>query len=104
MRKVDSQMIRAILNRDSFNGGNRRVEYENNLIRVYFHGNHIFSMDDTGKCMINNQGHSTATTKSILNVLLYEFRGATVYQKAYQWFVETKKGDKIEYDGGWMMV
>ena len=108
MRKVDSELIAALRqHKPTFSKGNRMIRYVYNedtnetIPEVYFHGHRIASFMPS--CLvISNCGYYTATTKSILSTLLWEYCRAHLYQHKFDWFVE-QNGQKREYTGGMMV-
>lgn len=74
MRKIEQQMITAIMNRKSWQSGNTVVTIRNDAsMSVYLHGNHIADIDcPTGFILVNKETlrrWSTPTTKSRLRAL-----------------------------------
>lgn len=94
MRKIETLMNRAILNREDWKSANTRVEYEqgNRISRVYLYGNLIAEVGDTF-IVLYDGGHKTNTTKSRINSILKKNGNGTekVFQKNHKWF--------ISYDG-----
>lgn len=92
MRKIESLMNAAILNRKDWSLDNTRVEYENEVSRVYLYGHKIAEIGETF-ITLNHCGWKTKTTKSRLNAILREngTGNESVYQKNRTWF--------IAYDG-----
>lgn len=89
MRKIESQMNRAILNCKDWKNANTEVTYspERDASYVMLHGNHIATINDTS-IELYTCGYKTNTTKSRLNAILKEHgNGAYVYQKDFEWFV-----------------
>lgn len=100
MRKVDQEMITAIRNFRPFSKGNRCVTWhDNGSASITFHG-HLIGAISNNSISINNCGYWTATTKQILNVLLFEFCGYNVFQRKFDWFISTPEGE-VEYTGDW---
>ena len=90
MRKIEREMIQAIIDQRPFNKANTRVEQELNHSNVYLHGHHIASYyHDSGDLLIANAGWKTNTTKSRLNVLIQFVHGGLsgLFQKNYQWYL-----------------
>jgi hypothetical protein len=74
MRKIEQQMISAILNRKSWQSGNTVVTIRTDAsMSVYLHGNHIADIDcPTGFVLVNQEtlrNWQTPTTKSRLRAL-----------------------------------
>ena len=88
MRKIETQMIQAIQNNKTWSSGNTQVITEDNISKVYLHGNHIATVTDDNMTIFDG-GWQSNTTKSRLNALCNEFcmTGEGVFQKNYKWFV-----------------
>lgn len=74
MRKIESQMLNAILNRKSWQLDNTSVTVRNDAsMSVFLHGNHIADIDcPTGFVLVNQETlrrWQTPTTKSRLRAL-----------------------------------
>lgn len=74
MRKIEQQMLDAILNRKAWQSGNTTVSVRNeSSMSVYLHGNHIADVDSpTGFTLVNQETlrrWQTPTTKSRLRAL-----------------------------------
>ena len=95
MRKIETLMTAAILNRKDWSLDNTRVEYEegNEVSRVYLHGHKIAEIGK-GYITLNHCGWKTNTTKSRLNAILSKNGKGSVYQKNHTWFIVYD--DKIE--------
>ena len=93
MRKIEREMIQAIIDRRSFNKANTQVVRHEGLpicsSSVYLHGNRIANYTDDGRLQINHQGWKTVTTKSRLNSLVQFVLGGTcrVGQRKGEWFI-----------------
>ena len=98
MRKIESQMNKAIRRGGNFSNGNTTVQTVSYLdsqgvcreeSKVFLHGNHIATYDHTSKELyLFDGGWQSNTTKSRLNALCYEFAtGFSVFQKNWNWFV-----------------
>lgn len=89
MRKIETLMNRAILNRTDWTCDNTRVEYEegNQVSRVYLYNRKIAEIGENFITLYDGDYQSN-TTKSRLNALLQE-HGADdkVFQKNFQWFL-----------------
>ena len=90
MRKIESQMNRAILHSKDWKSANTEVVYYsgNDVSDVYLHGNliariHPFSIE------LFDGGVQSATTKSRLNAILkaHGCENEYVFQKNFQWFL-----------------
>jgi len=125
MRKIEREMIQAIIDRRSYNKANTSVSLYKSAtqmgcgldtdsaseMRVHLHGNHIASYTEDGRLYINNQGWKTVTTKSRLNALIKHVLGdmSGIYQKNFNWFMKqvdnaTGMYDEYEINDGWYLV
>tara|TARA_S200000501_G_scaffold287261_1_gene271786 strand:- start:227 stop:604 length:378 start_codon:yes stop_codon:yes gene_type:complete len=125
MRKIEREMIQAIIDRRSFNKANTSVSLYTSAtqmgcgldtdsaseMRVHLHGNHIASYTEDGRLYINDQGWKTVTTKSRLNALIKHVLGdmSGIYQKNFNWFMKqvdnaTGTYDEYEINDGWYLV
>ena len=125
MRKIEREMIQAIIDRRSFNKANTSVSLYKSAtqmgcgldtdstseMRVYLHGNHIASYTDDGQLYINHQGWRTRTTKSRLNALIKFVLGemSGIYQKNFEWFVKQTSNvngmyDEYSFEDGWNLI
>ena len=125
MRKIEREMIQAIIDRRSYNKANTSVSLYTSAtqmgcglstgsvseMRVYLHGHHIASYTDKGQLYINHQGWRTRTTKSRLNALISFVQGGLsgIYQKNFEWIVKrVNNGDGSVYEYpmpyGWLLV
>ena len=73
MRKIEQQMMSAIMNRKSWQGGNTTVSIrDDNSVSVFLHGNHIADVWALGFISVNQdtlRQWATPTTKSRLRAL-----------------------------------
>ena len=103
MRKIEREMIQAIIDQRDFSKANTMVRQGLNRSDVYLHGHHIASYyhDGSSSLMIANAGYKTNTTKSRLNVLIQFVHGGLsgLFQKNYQWFLRLplQSGDTQDY-------
>ena len=93
MRNIERQMIAAIKSDINWSKDNTSVIFEDDISKVYLHGNLIAEVDDVSLKLYDGGCQST-TTKSRLNALLSEF-GYTcgtqreyVFQKQFEWFIQ----------------
>ena len=89
MRKIESQMCQAIQgNRNWSNANTSVVTDDNNVSKVYLHGNHIATIDEDSMTIYDG-GWQSNTTKSRLNALCDYFciAGEGVFQKDWTWYV-----------------
>lgn len=100
MRKIESEMNRAVRSRTKWSSGNTEVFInDNNCANVYLHGNLIAWVSEHGVRLFDG-GWRTTTTKSRLNALLDEFAyGTHVYQRDFTWYIEDRNF-KREFEGG----
>ena len=98
MRKIESQMNRAIRGQRNWTSGNTTVFTTDNGLEstVYLHGNHIATFDHVHQNLyIFDGGWQSNTTKSRLNALINEFADAYndgVFQQNFCWFINTANG------------
>ena len=98
MRKIERQMLQAIVDNKDWSKDNTRVEYnaefsdcDQAFFSVYLHGHKIavyYSKDQT--LYINNCGYETNTTKSRLNALIdFVFGGVGngIFQSNWNWYL-----------------
>ena len=125
MRKIEREMIQAIIDRKSYNKANTSVSLYTSAtqpgcgldtdsaseMRVYLHGNHIASYTEDGRLYINHQGWKTRTTKSRLNALVKHVLGemSCIYQHNFEWFVKQTSNvngmyDEYLFEDGWLLV
>ncbi|NDC89915.1 MAG: hypothetical protein EB075_14155 [Bacteroidetes bacterium] len=102
MRKVESDMIKAIRERRNYRCANTVVDQANPDIgyaEVRLHGSRIARLNYlNGIIELDDCGYRTATTKSRLNALINAFTkpGQAIYQRNFKWFW----GDGQAWDGG----
>ena len=91
MRKIESQMNRAIVNRNNWSNSNTFVEYNSNTncSTIVLHRTAIAVYDhNTQALKLNTGGWATVTTKSRLNAILQGLiAGASVFQRQFNWFL-----------------
>ena len=130
MRKIEREMIQAIIDRRSYNKANTSVSLYKSAtqmgcgldtdsaseMRVYLHGNHIASYTEDGRLYINHQGWKTRTTKSRLNALVKHVLGDLVgiNQTHFEWYLNSTEliqtnpdrwGRKVTpIPDGWLLV
>ena len=124
MRKIEREMIKAIIDRKSFNKANTSVSigyagtmldhYKDAYMTIKLHGNEIakyyYNKDNT-PLYINHCGWKTVTTKSRLNALIQHVQGGLsgIYQKNFEWIVkrvDNGDGSVHEYPmpDAWLLV
>ena len=91
MRKIETQMNRAIVKKNDWSNSNTFVDYNSNTncSTVVLHRTAIAVYDHNNEALkLNSGGYTTNTTKSRLNAILDELiTGARVYQKAFDWYL-----------------
>lgn len=78
MRKIEKEMIAAIAAGKNFSKGNTLVDYVEDTMRIWLHGN-LIATKRNGQMKFTLAGWNTPTTRSRLNAL-----GARVYTKKGQ--------------------
>ena len=94
MRKIESQMIKAIKSETDWKSGNTKVvNFFNDgdkcvVSSVFLHGNKIAEITDTDMTIFDG-GWQSNTTKSRLNALCDEFciAGEGVFQSDFVWYI-----------------
>ena len=88
MRKIEHQMCQAVQHNKNWASGNTSVITEDNVSKVYLHGNHIATVDDDTMTIFDG-GYQSNTTKSRLNALCDSFcvPGEGVFQQDFAWYV-----------------
>ena len=93
MRKIESEMNRAIAAGQNWSKANTTVTMDGEVAEVRLHGNLIAKVGE-GFIQIFDGGFQSVTTKSRLNAI-FEGNGCPgegVFQKAWQWFVRVNQG------------
>ena len=120
MRKIEREMIQAIIDRRNFSKANTRVVLhagdpskgeDRKDMRVYLHGNWIAEYTQDGQLYINHCGWKTNTTKSRLNALVKHVLGemSCIYQYNFEWFIKQTSNingmyDEYSFEDGWNLV
>jgi len=103
MRKIETQMNRAIVNKNDWSNSNTVVEYNSNTncSTVVLHRTAIAVYDhNTNALKLNSGGYTTNTTKSRLNAILQGLiAGASVYQKQFDWYLSYNNQTVDFWDG-----
>jgi len=103
MRKIETQMNRAVVNKNDWSNSNTFVNYNSNTdcSTVVLHRTAIAVYDHKNEALkLNSGGYTTNTTKSRLNAILSEiFVGACVYQKNFDWFFNYNNQTHDFFDG-----
>ena len=99
MRKIESQMVQAVLGSRDWRSGNTSVDVTDHGVVVRLHGHVIAQMDwENHTLYITDAGWQTTTTKSRLNALLRNVtKRGHVYQSDFIWYLE-RGGDAVEMD------
>ena len=93
MRKIETQMIDAINDNINWSKDNTSVIFQDEVSKVYLHGNLIAEVGDDFLKLFDGNRQST-TTKSRLNALLSEFgytcgtKQEFIFQKQFEWFIQ----------------
>ena len=97
MRKIESEMQAAIVERRNWSKSNTSVSVDSQgNTFVTLHGNLIASISNFGDIKLSSCGWQTVTTKSRLNAILDTFlSGIGVFQKQFEWYI----GDDEFFDG-----
>ena len=103
MRKIETQMNRAIVNKNDWSNSNTNVDYNSNTncSTVVLHRTAIAVYDhNTSALKLNTGGWHSNTTKSRLNAILQELiAGARVFQKNFDWYLQTNNQTVDFWDG-----
>ena len=103
MRKIESQMNRAIRTKSDWSSSNTQVSYNSNsnCSQVRLHGHHIATFcHETRAVKFDSCGWQSVTTKSRLNAILDEVKyGCKVFQKNWDWFVSYNDQTTLFRDG-----
>ena len=91
MRKIESQMNRAVVNKNDWSNSNTKVDYNSNTncSTVVLHRTAIAVYDhNTQALKLNTGGWQTVTTKSRLYAILQGLiAGASVFQRDFMWYL-----------------
>jgi hypothetical protein len=88
MKKIEKEMLRAILEGRSWRKSNTHVQFQNGWARVFLFGNLIAQVDTkTDTVYISTGGWRTITTKNRLNAILMHFTNYKVFQKDFLWYI-----------------
>ena len=96
MRKIERQMLQAIVDDKDWSKDNTRVESRDGVKWIYLHGHCIaayyphYNKDTPSALHVNNCGYTTNTTKSRLNALIDFHCDVTrtgIFQKNWNWFL-----------------
>ena len=115
MRKIEHQMVNAIMGGKNWSNGNTMVtiDQETNTSSVYLHGNLIATVTDNDMTIYDG-GWQSVTTKSRLNALCFAFcvDGEGVFQQNFKWFVRKfigaingqSKFTEVEFSNGYVFA
>ena len=95
-------MNTAIRNKKNWAGSNTTVFVDDNIAKVYLHGNHIATYNYANKELsLFDGGWQSVTTKSRLNALCSELAtGFGVFQKNWEWFVSDFQNTAVDFTDG----
>ena len=100
MRKIEREMIQAIIDRKSFSKANTSVTAEDEYMSIRLHGHEIGRyFYNTMNLHLNNCGYETNTTKSRLNALIdFVFGGVGngIFQRNFNWYM-VRDGQQSEF-------
>ena len=103
MRKIETQMNRAIVNKNDWSNSNTVVEYNSNTdcSAVYLHNNRIATYDHNNQALkLSSCGWQSVTTKSRLNAILQGLiAGASVFQRQFDWYLSYNNQTVDFWDG-----
>ena len=107
MRKIEREMIQAIIDQRNWSSSNTTVKYDKDsgLSQVFLHGHNIAEYGHGDMSLaVNNCGYETTTTKSRLNSLIeFVFGGIkenySIFQKNWNWYV-VDQGEILDFDSG----
>ena len=108
MRKIERQMLQALVEVKDWSKDNTRVETNGHYSDVYLHGHRIAEYTPSDSSLkVNNCGYATNTTKSRLNTLINFVCDPTkngIFQKNWEWFIRIN-GDTHSFpDDTWVNV
>ena len=103
MRKIEREMVSAVMTGKTFKRDNTKVIHENDRAYVYLHGHNIAQVFDD-YLLINDCGWQTVTTKSRLNALLTELSDAGISQHKYVWYLMGSQGRQEMHSNEWHRV
>ena len=97
MRKIETQMNKALRTFSNWSSGNTTVTSTKEEMLVHLHGNHIATVNKaTMTINLFDGGWQSNTTKSRLNAILQEFTygDCFVSQKNFTWFLNDRLFNK----------
>ena len=104
MRKIERQMIDAVVNKNDWHKDNTEVLYSpsRNVCCVYLHKNLIATIDNNS-VEIYDGGRQSNTTKSRLNAIINGLCDGTkqgVYQHKFEWFIRDND-ETVDFEHGY---
>ena len=108
MRKIERQMLQALVEVKDWSKDNTRVETNGHYSDVYLHGHRIAEYKHSDSSLkVNNCGYATNTTKSRLNTLIKFVADPTkngIFQHNWDWYIRIN-GDTHSFPSGeWVAV
>ena len=101
MRKIEREMIQAMVDRRGWHKSNTMVKVHSpHHVEVLLHGNSIadYYSDGAGVLELRHCGWTTPTTKSRLNAICQFVTGsAYVFQRDFDWFVKLPNGNTVPF-------
>jgi len=102
MRKIEREMIQAIINRKDWHKANTSVDITPMNAEIRLH-NHLIAKYNLSNMdlIISHCGWTTNTTKSRINSLTQFINGTSqVFQKNFQWYLHLINGPTVEFNDG----
>ena len=106
MRKIEREMIQAIVDRRDWHKANTSVDITPTYAEICLHGHLIAKYNLSNmELIISHCGWLTNTTKSRLNALInfLDPKGG-VFQKNFHWFLTKFNGETVEFGNGFYTV
>ena len=90
MRKIESEMQAAIVERRNWSKSNTSVSVDSlGNTFVTLHGNLIATISNNGDMKLSSCGWQTVTTKSRLNAILDVFlHNVHIVQRQFEWYID----------------
>ena len=106
MRKIEREMIQAIIDRRDWHKANTSVDITPMYAEISLHGHLIAKYNLSNMdLIISHCGWTTNTTKSRLNSLCSFVTGkCAVFQKNFEWFLTKSNGETVEFGDGFYTV
>lgn len=106
MRKIETQMVKAVANSESWQSANTCVVCDDNGVsHVYLHGNKIAEVGED-YLQVFDGGWKSITTKSRLNALINRFCNAVtdgVYQRKHVWYLSDNDVER-KFENGYIFA